>query len=399
MALIAYADGVHTAALAPDAVAALAGVADPEVLLGWTPVAHPWLASDGLRGATFLAGYSLAGAVRAGRLRYLPVRLSAVPALLERLHPVVAVVPGCTRGGELVFRGTVGIGPAAARAADAVVVEVDDGAPENAGPAVPTLPIHGRVVATVARDPAAALAPAPRPFEEAELAVARNVVAILPDEPTLQLGPGGIAEAIVASLERPVRIWSGLLTEAMARLAERGLLLGTATAGYTWGGEAVARLARDGRLDLRPVEATHDLVAVSRIPRFVACNTAVQVALDGSVNVERVGDRVIAGIGGHADFSAAASRAADGLSVVALRATDRTGGSTIVERVDAVSTPRCDVDVVVTEHGIADLRGADDRTRAARIAAVAAPGHRDRLLAAARIPSTAAPEPPRTHPG
>ena len=124
---------------------------------------------------------------------------------------------------------------------------------------------------------------------------------------------------------------------------------------------------------------THDIVAVSRIPRFVACNTALQVGLDGAVNVERVGGRVVAGIGGHADFSAAASRCVDGLSVIALRSTDRDGRSTIVPRVDVVSTPRCDVDVVVTEHGVADLRDLDDAERAGRMVTIAAPEHRDQL--------------------
>jgi acyl-CoA hydrolase len=126
---------------------------------------------------------------------------------------------------------------------------------------------------------------------------------------------------------------------------------------------------------------THDVTALAAIPRFVACNTALQVGLDGAVNVERVGDRIIAGIGGHADFSAGASHCADGLSVIALRSTDRAGASTIVPRVDVVSTPRCDVDVVVTEHGVADLRGHDDDERAVQLASIAAPEHRGALVA------------------
>jgi acyl-CoA hydrolase len=381
VALIAYADGVHVAGVGPEHAARLAGL-EPgaggldgaQVLMGWTPAAPAWLGSDAVRGTTYFGGYALADAVRRGRLRPLPVRLSAVPSLLARLAPAVAVVPGCRRRGELVFRGTVGIGPAAAAAAGAVVVEVDDDAPEPTGP-----PIPGRIVATVVRDPAAVGEARSRPPEPVDLAIGRHVAAVLPDEPTLQFGPGAVVEGIVRSLERPVRIWSGLFSDAMAELDGRGLLVGCATAGYTWGGEPVHALARAGRLELQPVEVTHDVVAASRLARFVSCNSAVQVGLDGSVNVERVGGRIIAGIGGHADFSAAASHCVDGISVVALRSTDRRGNSTIVERVEVVSTPRCDVDVVVTEHGVADLRGLDDGARANRIAGVAAPEHRDRL--------------------
>jgi acyl-CoA hydrolase len=166
----------------------------------------------------------------------------------------------------------------------------------------------------------------------------------------------------------------------MAGLDERGLLVGPITAAYAWGGAAVARLAAAGRLRLAPVEETHDLTRVSAIDRFVGCNTALQVGLDGAVNVERVGGRYVAGIGGHADFCAAAVRSVGGVSIIALRSTARGGASTIVPRVDVVSTPRCDVEVVVTEHGVADLRGVDDTERARRLLAIAAPEHHDTLM-------------------
>jgi len=372
--LLAYPDGIDAARLSPDSAGALAGICDARVLLGWTPEERPWLASDTVTGYTVIGGYALADAVRAGRLRCLPVRLSAVPRLLEHLRPDVAVVAGVRRGAELAFRGTVGWGPAAARIACAVVVEVDDRADDLGGPVIP-----GNVVAVVERDDAPIPAPAPRACDDVDLAIGRRVVALLPEGPTLQLGPGGIAEAIVASLDRPVRIWSGLLTDAMASLDARGLLTGTVTAGYTWGGEPIARLARAGRLTLAPVEVTHDVSTVAAIPRFVGCNTALQVGLDGAVNVERVGGRIVAGIGGHADFCAAGSRSAGGFSLIALRAADRSGGSTIVRTVDVVSTPRCDIDIVVTEHGVADLRGRSDEQRAAALIEVAAPAHRDAL--------------------
>ncbi|MCZ7527951.1 MAG: hypothetical protein M5U14_17160 [Acidimicrobiia bacterium] len=88
------------------------------------------------------------------------------------------------------------------------------------------------------------------------------------------------------------------------------------------------------------------------------------------------------GVGGHADFCRAACRCPGGLSVIVLRSSHR-GRSTIVEKVTTVSTPRTDVDVVVTEHGVADLRGRSDRERAEALVAVARPDHRADLAAAA----------------
>jgi acyl-CoA hydrolase len=371
--VVAYPDGADSARVAPETVASLLGLGPVEVLLGWTPAPRPWLVSPTVRGRTVMAGYSLGPAVAGGRLRYLPVRLSAVPELVDRRPPDVAVVTGIRRGADLAFRGTVGWGPAAARAVARVVVEVDDHAPDLGAPLIP-----GSIAEVVPR-PDGEDAAAPRPPDAVDLAVGRHVVSVFPEEPTLQLGPGAIAESIVAAVDRPVRIHSGLLTDAMARLADVGLLVGEVRAGYVWGGEPITALARAGRLRLLPVEQTHDITALSTIPRLVACNTALQLGLDGSVNVERVGGRVVAGIGGHADFCAGASRSPGGASVIALRSTDRRGASTIVPRVEVVSTPRCDVDVVVTEHGIADLRDADDGERARRLVAIAAPEHRDAL--------------------
>lgn len=375
--MIAYADGLDSPRTAPDLVAKIAGLDDAEVLLGWTPEDRDWLASPTLHGRTVLAGYALAGPVADGRLGYVPVRLSALPRLVAgALRPDVAVVTGVRRGDDLVFGASAGWGPAVARAAArGVVVELDAEGADLGGP-----PIPGTVIATIERPTRAGPAPTPRGPDDVDLAIGRNVVSVLPDDPTLQLGPGGVAEAIVAALDRPVGVWSGLVTDAMAGLDERGLLTGPITAAYAWGGAAVARLAAAGRLRLVPVEETHDLTRVSAIDRFVGCNTALQVGLDGAVNVERVGGRYVAGIGGHADFCAAAVRSAGGVSIIALRSTVRGGGSTIVPRVEVVSTPRCDVEVVVTEHGVADLRGVDDTERARRLVAVAAPEHHHALM-------------------
>ena len=379
--LLAYADGLDSPRSAPAIVAAAAGLADEgiETLHGWTPEGRAWLASTALRGQTVMAGYGLRDAVDAGRLRYLPVRLSAMPRLVAgALRSEVAVVTGVRRGSTFAFGLSAGWGPAVASAAARVVVEVDDDGYDLGGPA-----IEGNIVATVPRPQVTEPTPMPRAPADVDRRIAAHVVRLLPEDPILQFGPGGLAEAILAALDRPVRIWSGLVTDGLLGLERRGLLRGRATAAYVWGGAPVVELARAGKLDLLPIEHTHDLTRVSGLDRFVGCNTAVQVGLDGSVNVERVGGRLVAGIGGHADFCAAAARSVGGMSIVALAATTKAGASTVVPQVETTSTPRCDVEIVVTEHGVADLRGADDEERRRRLVAVAAPEHRAWLKGAA----------------
>jgi hypothetical protein len=375
---VVYADGPSAPRTAPSDVVEAAGLAGPcGLLLGWTIEHHAWLDDPALRARTVLGGYGLAAGIRDGRITPLPVRLSAVPSILVDDPPDVGVVSGVPRGDGFAFLGSVGWGDVLARVARRLVVEVDPHGVDLGGPA-----IDGRIVATVPRPEPSGRVSSSRPADDVDLRIGAAVASLLPDEPTLQFGPGGIGEGIARALDRPVHLWSGLLTDAMADLAQRDLLLGEAVAAYTWGGDPIMRLARSGRLRLASVTVTHDLTRVSAIPRFVGCNTALQVGLDGSANVERVGGRIVAAVGGHSDFCVGASRSPGGLAVVALRSTAADGTSTIVPRVEVVTTQRSDVDVVVTEHGIADLRGASDLERADRLIAVAEPSHRAELRSA-----------------
>jgi acyl-CoA hydrolase len=348
---------------------------DWSLLFGFMPDPAPaWLADLPVgAGVTMLGGYALADALARGQVDLLPVRLSAMPKLLAtELRPDVTVVVGIRRGNALAFRANPGWGHAAARHARAVVVELDEQAPDLGAPEIP-----GTVVAVV---PGARplVAPGPITPTAADVTIGEHVASLVPAGATVQHGPGGIGDAVMRALREPVHFLSGLAGDSLVALDARGLLDGPAEAAYLWGGDALVAMAVDGRLRLVPVERTHDIGRLAQIPRFVACNTALQVGLDGSVNVERVGSRVVAGIGGHADFSIAASQSPGGRSIVALRAA-RGERSTIVPHLDVVSTPRCDVDFVVTEHGIADLRGRTDAARAEALIAVAAPEHRDAL--------------------
>jgi acetyl-CoA hydrolase len=131
-------------------------------------------------------------------------------------------------------------------------------------------------------------------------------------------------------------------------------------------------------LRLAPLEETHDVARLSAIPQFIGLNTALQVGLDGAVNVERIGGDVVGGVGGHADFARGASACPDGLSVVMLRSQHR-GRSTIVPEPEVITTAHTDVDLVITEHGVADLRGRTDAERARLLIEIAHPDHRDAL--------------------
>ena len=375
--IIAYSDGADGPRTSPFDVAELLGLDSFEVLLGWVLEDLPWLHDERLRGVTYMPGFALPDIVAGGRLHYLPLRLSAVPAYVDERSPEVAVITGVPRNDGFAFGSSVACGPALAKSAGRIVIEVDEGGLHLGGPM-----IEGNIVATVRRPGSTLPAPGPRPPDDTDLAIGQHVASLIPDGATIQFGPGGIGNAIVDSISSPVAVRGGLITEAAARLHERGLLIGPARAPYAWGKrEAIEQLRDNDLIQLLALEDSHDLTALSAVPRFFACNTAVQVGLDGACNVERVAGRVISGIGGHADFAAAATRSARGVSIVALRSRTGSGKSTIIPKLETVSTPRSDIGMVVTENGIADLRSVDDAARACRIAAVASPEHQQELTA------------------
>ncbi len=382
--LIVMADGPDGPLPDPGLIASIAGLDDPGVVLGWVVRVPDWIGSTEMPVTTLLTGPGTRAGVESGRVRSLATRLSAVPALLAgRIRPTVAVVGAVAAGGreaDWCGYGSPGWAASAARHADAVIIERWPGRPLPGAPRLGS-EVAGRVVAVIDRDDPPDPPPQNRPGS-AHRRIGELIAGLIPEGATVQWGPGVVGASVVEALARPVRVRSGLVTEELVALASRGLLTGTAEAAYVWGGEPLSEMIETGALKLSGVERIHDISAVSAIDRFVAVNTALEVGLDGAVNVELAGGRVVAGPGGHPDFAAGASRSRGGLSIIGLPSTAG-GRSTIVARPAVVSTPRSDVDVVVTEHGVADLRGGDDRERARRMLAIADPEYADALREAA----------------
>jgi hypothetical protein len=175
--LLAYGDGPWAPRADPDAVAAVAGVDDPDILLGWTVEDLPWLESLAPGRATSVsAGYRLGPAVAAGVVAVRSTPISRLPALLAgELRPDVVVVTGRRLGTGFAFGPSVGWAHAAARLArGGIVVEVRPDLPAYDAPGVP-----GEILATVAGPPAQP-APAGRPPSPVELAIGAAVANLIP---------------------------------------------------------------------------------------------------------------------------------------------------------------------------------------------------------------------------
>jgi acyl-CoA hydrolase len=231
---------------------------------------------------------------------------------------------------------------------------------------------------------------AAKPPSDIEARIAANVAGLIEDGATLQVGLGGVASRVFSLLRdrRDLGFHSGLAIDALVDLAESGALTnarktidpGVTVAGILMGSRRLYDFAHlNPALQMRGSEYTHDAQVLRSIDRFVAINSAIEVDLTGQVNAEVAAGTYVGAVGGAPDFLRAAHLSRGGLPIIALPATDK-GLSRIVANVSGpVSTPRCDAGIVVTEYGVADLRGLPLSLRVKRMIDVAAPEHREGL--------------------
>lgn len=331
---------------------------------------------------------------RAGRLDVIPSNYSAFCADFaagrHRAH-VVLVQLAESPDGRLSASLSCDYVIDAARRARVVIAEINPDAPFTYGAEWPgEVPIHIRV--------AARSQPLELPsgtLDGVSRQIAANAAGLIADGATLQFGVGKIPDAILSSLAhaRDLGIHSGLINDAVVELIERGVVTnarkgtdpGVTVTNQLIGTQRLYRFAHQNRsVRMQPAANTHDHGVLGRISRLTAINSALQIGLDGSVNAETLNGVAIGAIGGQLDFVRGANASPGGRALIALPATAPDGTSRIVARVETVTTPRADVDAIVTEWGVAELRGCGLAERARRMIAIAAPEHRDQLAEQAR---------------
>jgi acetyl-CoA hydrolase len=232
-----------------------------------------------------------------------------------------------------------------------------------------------------------------RPAGPIDRAIVDHVARLIPDRATIELGLGAIPEAVTRSLgdKRGLGVHSGAIGDGIADLMKASIVdnrhkeidPGITVATMLMGTRRLYRFAdRNPAIHIRATSYTHDALVLGNFRRFVAINGALEVDLTGQVNAETAAGRHIGLVGGQMDFIRAANRAAEGRSIVALQSTnrDRTRSRIVAKLADGVvTTPRAEADLVVTEHGIAELRGRTLAERARALVAIADPAFRAEL--------------------
>lgn len=228
------------------------------------------------------------------------------------------------------------------------------------------------------------LAPKTAEVGPVELQIADHVAGLIRDGSVLQIGLGTLPAAILKALghHKDLGLHSGLLTQDVAELCEAGVItnaLKTIDRGYSVTGllsgdtELMKWADRNPALRIRPSSYTHASHILRQIDNFVALNSAIEVDLTGQVNAELAAGRYVGAVGGAGNFLRGAAESKGGMGIIALPSTSR-GRSRIVQTLSGpVTTPRSDIDFVVTEFGVADLRNATLQERRERLIAIADP--------------------------
>lgn len=340
--------------------------------------------------------YTGSGANRAlhdaGVLDVVPCHYSALPWLLSagplRADVVLVQLSPADESGRYSLGLADDYFTAAIATARVVIAEVNDQVPRTACARTLT-DADLDVVVPTSRAPAEL---APRDPDPVTRTVAANVAALIGDGATLQFGVGALPDAVLAALRdrNDLGVHSGLINDTAADLMTAGVITNTcktidngrSVAGVLMGSRRLFGFAdRNPSVELRDTTYTHDPGVLAAQQRLVAINAALEVDLSGQVNAETAGGRYVGAVGGAADFLRGAARSPGGLPIVALPATAGEQGRIVPRLSGPVSTSRADAGLVVTEFGVADLRGQPVRERARRLLGIAHPDHRRALEA------------------
>lgn len=321
------------------------------------------------------------------RLHFVPMQMRAIYDYLSRDIDVALIQVARGRDGRLRLGPNVDFTGAALACADFVLAELNEAFAAPAGcPLVDESRIDGMLVTNrpLYEFPAPAM-------DTAAIAIGERVAGLIRDGDCIQTGIGAIPAAILLALKdkNDLGMHGGIIDDGGMGLVVNGNVTGANkpvdahrhVTGMAIGTQALMDwLAETPEVLFKGANHTHEVSVIRQLPGFVSINSAVEIDLMGQVNAEFAGGRQISGTGGSVDFMRAARLSPGGRSIVAMNATARGGtASRIVSRVGVVTALRTDVDTVVTEYGVAELRDLSLEARAEALIAVAAPEFRDEL--------------------
>jgi acyl-CoA hydrolase len=354
-----------------------------------------------LRSVSLFTGPQVRGAVAEGRADFLPIFLSDVPGLFKSrripLDVALIQVSPPDRHGLCTLGTSVDATLAAAGAARIVIAEINEQMPRTHGNSI--IPLAS-ITAFIHTD---------RPLPEhtrgtesdVEARIGDQIAALVEDGSTLQLGIGGIPDAVLSRLggKHDLGVHSEMFSDGVIDLVRAGVITnkkktihqGRIVTTFVNGSRRLYDFVHDNPLvEFHPCDRTNDTALIRQNDRVVAINSALEIDLTGQVCADSMGHQIYSGIGGQMDFIHAAALSHEGKPIIALPATAAKGTlSRIVAELKpgaGVVTTRGHVHWVVTEFGAVNLHGMTLRERGEALISIAHPDMRgDLTRALARI--------------
>ena len=364
------------------------------VAMGKAPYCQPGMEKHFRHNALFVGG-STRKAVEEGRGDYTPCFFHEIPKLFtDGTLPVDVAFLQLSEpdeNGVCSYGVSVDYTQPAAEAAKLVIAQINKNMPYTYGNGINLKDIDYIVEKD---EPLIELQP-PK-IGETEHKIGEYVASLIHDGDTLQLGIGAIPDAVLSFLgdKKDLGIHSEMFSDGVVDLARKGVITnkkktidqGKFVSCFLMGTKKLYDFVNNNPdVLMERVDYTNDPFVVAKIDNIISINSAMQVDLMGQVNAEMIGYKQFSGVGGQVDFVRGASRAKGGKAIIAMPSTaghDKI--SKIVPLLDkgaAVTTSRNDVDYVITEFGIAPLKGRTLRQRAIALIKIAHPDFRDGLIA------------------
>lgn len=337
-----------------------------------------------------------------GLASYIPLCYHQAPqniALYEETAVAVVQVAPMDKNGFFNFSTSCSMTPSYCRKARKVVVEVNTSVPRCLGGRDES--IHVSEVDMIVEGPNSPLVQLPQiPASDADRRIAQEVMALIEDGSTIQLGIGGlpniVGELIAHSDLKDIGVHTEMLADSYVDMYEAGRITGRRKAidvgkmvyTFAMGSNKLYEFLDDNPVaSIFPVSYTNDPCVIGRNPKVVAINNAIEVDLFSQVASEASGPRQISGTGGQLDFILGAYRSEGGKGLICINSTYKKKDGTIGSRVvptlapgTIVTCPRSVVHYVVTEFGVAQMKAKSTWQRAEALINIAHPDFRDQLI-------------------
>lgn len=364
------------------------------VAMGKAEYCRPGMEEHFIHNSLFV-GATSRECINSGRGLFTPVNMSDVPALWDTTLPVDVCLLTVTPPDE---DGWCSLGIAcdftkhAAENARTVIAEVNDQYPWVNGE---QNKIHIKDIDYMVRTSHEPIILPPAKITDVERNIGRNCASLSNDGDCLQLGIGSIPDAVLAELgdKKDLGIHSEMISSGVVALMKKGVINGKKknfhngkiVATFLMGdSEYYKFLDHNPDIELYTCDYVNDPFVIAKNDNLVSINSCVQIDFTGQVCSESVGPMQISGSGGQLDFVLGANRSKGGKSVFAIPSTARHGKvSRIVPQLDPgaiVTTPRNLVNYVVTEYGVAQLKGRTTQDRARALIKIAHPDFRPELI-------------------